>query len=70
MMLLYLLGVCLPPLGILLYGKILPGIFNAALWTYALMTPGLLGLVFWFCASAHATYVINNARSGRYKSSF
>ena len=61
-MLLYLLGIICPPLGILLYGRILHASLNAAVWGYALMTPDLMGLVLWFAAASHAAYIINNSR--------
>ncbi len=61
-MLLYLLGVLVPPLAILLYGKIVYAAFNALLWTYAILTPGMTGLVLWVVASLHASHIIYNAR--------
>lgn len=65
-MLLYLLGILIPPLGILLYGKIAHAGMNAILWTYAIITPGLVGLLLWFVAAFHATYIIREARTSRF----
>ena len=62
-MLLYFFGALIPPLGILLYGRIMHAAFNALLWTYAIMTPGVLGLILWLGAAMHATYVIHDART-------
>lgn len=64
-MLLYLLGVLVPPLAILLYGKIVYAAFNALLWAYAILTPGMTGLLLWVFASLHASHVIYNARLSR-----
>ncbi len=61
-MLLYLLGVFIPPLAILLYGKIIYAAFNALLWTYAILTPGVAGMALWVVASLHASHTIYNAR--------
>lgn len=62
-MLLYLLGICMPPLALVLYGKIVPAAFNAIFWTYAITTPGITGIVFWLAATIHATSVIRYART-------
>ncbi len=67
-MLLYLLGIIIPPLGILMYGKIIFAALNAILWTYAIITPGMAGFLLWFAAASHASYVIHNARYSRFKS--
>jgi len=64
-MLLYLLGALLPPLAILVYGKITQAVVSGLLWTYAIMTPGMTGMLVWICASIHASYVIRNARTRR-----
>jgi len=68
-MILYLLGVIIPPIGILLYGKIVYAALNALLWTFAIITPGMLGIILWFCAAFHASYVIHHGRNGRLKKS-
>ncbi len=65
-MLLYLLGIILPPLAILVYGRILAAALNGMIWTYALLTPDLTGTIAWICASLHAAYVIHEARLGRF----
>ncbi len=67
-MLLYLLGIIIPPLGILMYGRIVYAALNALLWTYAIITPGMLGFVVWIAAACHGFYVIHNARYGHLKS--
>lgn len=67
-MLLYLLAIVFPPLGILVQGKIIQAAINGLIWGYALMEPGFLGLVLWFCAASHASYVINHARRSRFSS--
>jgi len=62
-MLLYILGAVLPPLAILVYGKIAQAGINGILWTYAMMTPGVVGILVWLCASIHASYIIRHART-------
>lgn len=64
-MLLYMLGIIVPPLAILLYGKILYAALNGVLWAAAIMTPGMMGLFLWLCASAQASYMIHNVRLGK-----
>lgn len=64
-MLLYLLGALLPPLAILVYGKITQAAVNGLLWTYAIMTPDMTGILVWICASLHASYIIRCARTKR-----
>jgi len=63
-MLLYLLGALIPPLAILVYGKIAHAGLSVILWTYAILTPDGLGMLLWICASLHATYIIRHARAG------
>lgn len=62
-MLLYFVGIIIPPLAILLYGKIIPAALNGIIWTYAIITPDLTGSLAWVCASFHASYMIYRARS-------
>ncbi len=64
-MLLYLLGILIPPLGILVYGKIAHAGLNGILWAYAILTPDMTGILLWIIASSHATYIIRHARMGR-----
>ena len=64
-MFLYIIGFLVPPLGILLYGRIVYAAFNALLWTYALVTPGMTGMILWLLAVSHASYIIHNARTVR-----
>ncbi|MCF8474934.1 MAG: YqaE/Pmp3 family membrane protein [Emcibacter sp.] len=66
-MLLYLLGILIPPLAILVYGKITQAALNAILWTYAILTPDIWGILFWIIASSHATYIIRTARLGGFR---
>lgn len=63
-MLLYLLAVLIPPLGILVYGKITQAALNALLWSYAFMTPGIWGVGLWLVASTHSAYIIRDCRFG------
>lgn len=65
----YLVALVLPPLALLLYGKIFQAIFNLILYVLAwvmffagLLFGGSPGFVIWLIAAAHAILVINNAK--------
>ncbi|MBL4801701.1 MAG: hypothetical protein JKY45_07380 [Emcibacter sp.] len=52
----------MPPMAILLYGRIIYAAFNALLWTYAMVTPGMAGILLWTIAAIQASYIIHAAR--------
>lgn len=65
----YLVALVLPPLALLLYGKIFQAIFNLALYVlawvvfiFSLFLGGSPGFVIWLIAAAHAILVVNNAK--------
>lgn len=65
----YLVALVLPPLALLLYGKIFQAIFNLILYVlawvvfvFSLFLGGSPGFVIWLIAAAHAILVINNAK--------
>lgn len=65
----YLVALVLPPLALLLYGKIFQAIFNLLLYVlawvvfiFSLFLGGSPGLVIWLIAAAHAILVVNNAK--------
>jgi uncharacterized membrane protein len=65
----YLVALILPPLALLLYGKIFQAIFNLLLYVlawvvfiFSLFLGGSPGFVLWLIAAAHAILVVNNAK--------
>lgn len=65
----YLVALILPPLALLLYGKIFQAIFNLliyiAAWVvfiFSLLLGGSPGFVLWLIAALHAIFVINNVK--------
>jgi len=65
----YLVALILPPLALLLYGKIFQAIFNlliyALAWVvfvFSLFLGGSPGFVLWLIAALHAILVVNDAR--------
>ncbi len=66
----YLLALLLPPLALLLYGKVFQAIFNLLLYIlawvvfiiFSLFLGGSPGFVIWLVAALHAILVINNAK--------
>ncbi|MBL8709106.1 MAG: hypothetical protein JNL25_07940 [Rhodospirillaceae bacterium] len=65
----YLLALLLPPLALLLYGKVFQAIFNLLLYVlawvvfiFSLFLGGSPGFVIWLVAALHAILVINNAK--------
>lgn len=65
----YLVALILPPLALLLYGKIFQAIFNLLLYVlawvvfvFSLFLGGSPGFVIWLIAAAHAILVINNEK--------
>lgn len=65
----YLVALILPPLALLLYGKIFQAIFNLLIYVLAwvaffvtLLLGGSLGFVLWLIAALHAIFVINDAK--------
>ena len=57
----YLLAIFVPPLAVILCGKLGQAVFNGILWTIALVTL-LVGVGFgiWVVCSIHAILVVNN----------
>ena len=62
---LYLIAIFVPPLALLLSGRLIAALLNLGLYFLAIigMIPFLPGLLFWGLAVLHAVLVINNARS-------
>jgi hypothetical protein len=65
----YLVALILPPLALLLYGKIFQAIFNLMIYILAwvaffvtLLFGGSVGFVLWLVAALHAILVINEAK--------
>jgi hypothetical protein len=68
----YLLAIFLPPLALLLYGRIFQALFNLVICIVALVTgfiwlflAGGPGLVIWSIAVIHAVLVINSVKQDR-----
>jgi hypothetical protein len=68
----YLVAIFLPPLALLLYGRVFQAIFNLLICIVALVTAfvwlffaGAPGLVIWFIAVLHAVLVINSVKQDR-----
>ncbi len=65
----YLVALILPPLALLLYGKVFQAIFNLLLYVlawvvfiFSLFLGGSPGFVLWLIAALHAILVINDAK--------
>lgn len=65
----YLLAILLPPLALLVYGKVFQAIFNLLLCLLALLVgfiwlffAGAPGLIIWGAAALHAILAINAAQ--------
>ncbi len=65
----YLIALILPPLALLLYGKIFQAIFNLLIYIFAwvvfvfsLFLGGSPGFVLWLIAALHAILVVNEAK--------
>lgn len=65
----YLVALILPPLALLLSGKIFQAIFNLLIYVlawvvfiFSLFLGGSPGFVLWLIAALHAIFVINNAK--------
>jgi len=65
----YLVALILPPLALLLYGKIFQAIFNLLIYVlawvvfiFSLFLGGSPGFVLWLVAALHAILVINNVK--------
>ncbi|TXH34973.1 MAG: hypothetical protein E6Q98_16845 [Rhodospirillaceae bacterium] len=68
----YLLAIFLPPLALLLYGRVFQALFNLLICIAALVTgfiwlflAGGPGLVIWSIAVIHAVLVINSVKQDR-----
>jgi hypothetical protein len=68
----YLVALILPPLALLLYGKIFQAIFNLILYVFAwvvfifsLFLGGSPGFVIWLICALHAIFAINAAKKDR-----
>ncbi len=64
---LYLIAIFVPPLALLLSGRLVAALLNLGLYFLAIIgaITFLPGLLFWGLAVLHAVLVINNARSER-----
>ena len=65
----YLIALILPPLALLLYGKIFQAIFNLLIYVlawvvfvFSLFLGGSPGFVLWLIAALHAILAINDAK--------
>jgi hypothetical protein len=65
----YLVALILPPLALLLSGKIFQAVFNLLIYVlawvvfiFSLFLGGSPGFVLWLIAALHAVFVINNAK--------
>lgn len=65
----YLVALILPPLALLLYGKVFQAIFNLLLYVLAWVTffatllfGGSAGFVLWLIAALHAIFVVNDVK--------
>lgn len=65
----FLVALILPPLALLLYGKIFQAIFNLLIYVlawvvfiFSLFLGGSPGFVLWLIAALHAILVVNDAR--------
>ena len=67
----YLLAIFLPPLALLVYGKIFQAIFNLLIWLLAIITlpfailPVIttgLSMIIWGVAVLHAVLAVNSAK--------
>ena len=65
----YLVALVLPPLALLLYGKIFQAILNLAIYVlawvvfvFSLFLGGSPGFVLWLIAALHAILAINDAK--------
>lgn len=57
----YLLAIFVPPLAVILCGKLGQAVFNGILWIIALVTLLVgVGFGFWVVCSIHAILVVNN----------
>jgi uncharacterized membrane protein YqaE (UPF0057 family) len=70
----YLVALILPPLALLLYGKVFQAIFNLLLYALAwvaffatLLFGGSAGFVLWLIAALHALFVINDVKKNDVK---
>lgn len=65
----YLVALILPPLALLLYGKVFQAIFNLLIYVlswvvfiFSLFLGGSPGFVLWLIAALHAILVVNDAK--------
>lgn len=65
----YLVALILPPLALLLYGKVFQAIFNLVIYllawvvfVFSLFLGGSPGFVLWLIAALHAILVVNEAK--------
>ncbi len=59
----YILAVIIPPLALLMQGKIFQAIINAVFWILGLIFLLIGGFILWGITVLHAIIVINSARS-------
>ncbi|WP_181040165.1 YqaE/Pmp3 family membrane protein [Paremcibacter congregatus] len=59
----YVLAVLIPPLALLLQGKIFQALFNAVFWVVGLVFLLFFGWILWGLTVLHAVIVINGARA-------
>ncbi|MCF8474933.1 MAG: hypothetical protein K9G26_09570 [Emcibacter sp.] len=59
----YLLAVIVPPLALLIQGKIFQAVFNAVLWILGLVFVIIGGWILWAITVLHAIIVVHGARA-------
>ena len=59
----YLLAILIPPLALLIQGKIFQALFNAFFWVIGLFFLLFFGWILWGLTVLHAVVVINGVRS-------
>jgi len=59
----YLVAILIPPLALLIEGKIFQAIFNAIFWILGIIFVILGGFILWGITILHAIIVVHGARS-------
>jgi len=59
----YILAILIPPLALLIQGKIFQAIINAVFWILGIVFVIIGGWILWAITVVHAIIVVNGARS-------
>jgi len=59
----YVLAIFIPPLALLIQGKIFQALFNAILWVVGIVFVIIGGWILWAITVVHAIIVVHGARS-------